>query len=158
VLDAVRRRWPGQPLATLGFSMGGAALCFAGAHVGQVNAIILESVYHDLASAFARRLGTGYPAWIERLNHGTICITERRLGLKLHQVSPVDHIGSLPPAPTLLMTGEADPHAPPEDAERLRARCPGTSELWLIPDAGHHDTVEAGGVPYQRRVLEFLDR
>ncbi len=158
VLDAIRQRWSGQPCAAYGFSMGGAALCFAAEHVRRLDAVILESVYHDLASAFARRIGTNYPPWFQRLNFGTVWITERRLGVRLPQVAPVEHVGGLSPAPILLLTGTADVHAPPEDAERLHDRCRGPRELWLVPGATHYNTVEVGGLAYQQRVCDFLER
>jgi alpha-beta hydrolase superfamily lysophospholipase len=157
VLDLVRRRWPQDPHAALGISMGGAALCFAGPRV-RPDAVILESVYRDVGSAFARRIGTDYPAWFQRISQGAIWVTERRLGVRLNQVAPVEHVSSLAPAPVLVMTGTDDHHAPPEDSELLLERCRGPREMWLVPKARHSDTFEVGGTAYQERVLDFLDR
>jgi alpha-beta hydrolase superfamily lysophospholipase len=158
VLDLVRRRWPGQPQAALGISMGAAALCFATAEVRALDAVILESLYHDLASTFTSRIGSRFPAWFARFRHGVVWLTERRLGLRLRQIAPADHIGELAPAPVLLLTGAEDPHAPPEDAVRLFERCRGPRELALIPGADHLNLAEAGGTIYRDLVLDFLDR
>jgi alpha-beta hydrolase superfamily lysophospholipase len=157
VLDLVRQTWPRQPYVGLGISMGAAALCFAADAVRGCAAVVLESLYHDVASAFASRLA-GYPPWFQRLSRGAVWVTERRLGLRLAQVTPAEHIGRLAPAPVLLVTGADDPHAPPGDARRLWECCRGPRELCVVPHAGHRNLLETGGQLYQQRVLEFLDR
>jgi alpha-beta hydrolase superfamily lysophospholipase len=158
VLDLVRRRWPHEGRAALGISMGAAALCFAAPQVRELDAVILESLYHDLGSTFQSRIGTRFPAWIGRFRRGVIWMTERRLRLRLRHIAPVDHIAGLAPAPVLLLTGAEDPHAPPHDAERLYERCRGHRELALIPGATHNNLTEAGGRLYRQLVLGFLDR
>jgi alpha-beta hydrolase superfamily lysophospholipase len=157
-LAVTRRRWPHQPLAALGISMGAAALCFAAPEAAACDALILESLYHDIASAFSNRVGCGYPAWFRRLSRGVQWITERRLGLRIEKLAPVEHIASLAPAPVLILTGCEDSHAPPEDARRLYDRLRGPRELWLVPDASHRDVFQVGGASYKQRVLSFLER
>jgi len=158
VLDLLRDRWPTGPHAALGISMGAAAVCFAGDRARHLDAVVLESVYHDVGSAFVSRIGTKFPAWFKRLSKGAIWLTERRLGVRLQQLAPVEHVGNLAPAPVFLLTGEEDAHAPPADAERLLERCRGPRELWLAPRAGHMDMHEVGGTAYEGRILGFLDR
>jgi alpha-beta hydrolase superfamily lysophospholipase len=158
VLDLVRQRWPHQPRAALGISMGAAAICFAAAEVRGCGAVILESLYHDLAGALHSRIGNDYPNWLRRFVPGLVWMTERRLRLRLRQLVPADWIGRLSPCPVLLLTGTQDSHASVGDAERLYARCPGPKELYLVPGAGHRDVCETGGPAYRRRVLDFLAR
>jgi alpha-beta hydrolase superfamily lysophospholipase len=158
LLAFVRQNWPGLPLVALGISMGAAALCYAAPHTRSCDALILESLYHDIRSAFSNRIGVSYPAWFRRLNRGVVWITERRLNLRMAQLAPAEHIGALAPAPVLLMTGTEDNHAPPEDARRLYERCQGPRELWFVPRASHQDVCQMGGLPYQERVLTFLDQ
>jgi pimeloyl-ACP methyl ester carboxylesterase len=158
VAELVRQRWPGQPRAALGVSMGAAALCFAGPGARNFDAIILESLYHDLASTFASRIGRGYPRWLSRFLHGIIWVTEKRLGVRLAQIVPAEWIGSLKSIPVLLLTGSADAHAPPADAERLCARCQGLCELYVVAGAGHRDVCEVGGQAYRQCILSFLGR
>ena len=158
VLDLITRRWPHEPQAALGISMGAAALCFAAPRARDLRAVILESVYHDIGTAFLSRIGNRYPAWFKRLSNGAIWVTERRLGLRLKQLAPVEFIGDLAPAAVLLLTGTEDQHAPPEDAQRLLERCRGSREIWLVPGACHADMYEVGGEPYRNRILDFLER
>jgi uncharacterized protein len=157
VLDFVATRWPKEFCAALGISMGAAALCFGAKRARRLDACVLESLYHDLASAFYKRIGTKFPAWFHRFAGGAVWLTERRLGIKLTQVTPADHIGGLAPAPILLVTGSADLHAPPGDAERLYRRCAGPRELALIEGADHTNLCTKNGEVYRRLVLGFLE-
>lgn len=158
VLNLVRERWPHQPHAAFGISMGGAAVCFAANRVKAPDAVILESVYRDVGAAFARRIGTDYPPWFERLRKGAIWVTERRLGVRLPQMAPSAHVAALASSPVLVLTGTDDIHAPPEDAAHLLERCRGPREMWVVPNAKHLDVFEVGGLDYERRILDFLGR
>jgi pimeloyl-ACP methyl ester carboxylesterase len=158
VLEFIEQRWPGGPRAALGVSMGAAAICFAGARARGLDACVLESLYHDVASAFDNRIGNKFPAWFRRFARGVIWVTERRLGLKLRQITPADHIAALESVPLLLLTGSADQHAPPADARRLCARCAGQRELVLIDGADHNNLCDKGGDLYRRLVVDFLGR
>lgn len=158
VLDLIQRRWPHDPQAALGISMGAAALCFAANRVRHLQAVILESMYHDIAGAFVRRIGNKFPPWFKQLSDGVIWVTERRLRLRLDQLAPAEFIGGLAPAPVLLLTGTADQHAPPEDIERLLQRCRGPREICLVSNAGHMDICETGGEFYRNSILDFLER
>ncbi len=158
VLDYIERRWPDGPKAAIGISMGAAALCFSGERAHSLSACVLESLYHDVASAFDNRIGTKFPRWFRRFSRGVIWVTERRLGLQLCQITPADHVARLAPVPVMLVTGSGDVHAPPVDAERLHARCPGNSELALIDGADHTNLPLHGGDTYRRLLLGFLER
>src|SRR5439155_8996718 len=63
VMDLIGRHWPHEPCAALGVSMGAAAICYAAPHARPFQAVVLESLYHDLESAFRTRVGRGYPTW-----------------------------------------------------------------------------------------------
>ena len=158
VCDFVRQRWPTEPRAVLGMSMGAAAICFAAEKTRQYNAIILESLYHDIASAFTARLKTMYPLWFRPLVRGIIWATEWRLGVRLGQVLPSAFIGQLAPAPVLLLTGSEDDHADGITAQRLFDRCKEPRELWIVPGAHHTDVLEVAGTVYEERILDFLER
>jgi pimeloyl-ACP methyl ester carboxylesterase len=158
VMTYVRQRWPAEPFAVLGLSMGAAAIGFAADEVRDVQAVILESLYHDIAGAFLARLGTLYPLWFRPLAPGIIWTTERRLGVRLADVVPAEYIGKLAPAPILLLTGSDDEHAGPDEARRLQARCPGPNELWIVPGADHWDVFEVAGKEYQEKILSFLNK
>jgi uncharacterized protein len=158
VLELVKRRWPEQPRVALGVSMGAAAICFAAEWARGADAIILESMYHDILSAFTTRVRAGFPRWFGWLSGAIIWVTERRLGLRLADLTPADHVGRLAPAPVLLITGTEDGHASPDDARRLFERCRGPRELVLVSGAAHTDLLEVAGPTYAECVLGFLER
>jgi alpha-beta hydrolase superfamily lysophospholipase len=158
VAALVRARWPNEPCGTLGISMGGAALCFAGEAARAFDAIILESVYHDLDRAFSHRIGSAYPAWFRHFRPGVIWLTERRLGTRLHQVAPIAHVARLAPRPVLLLTGSADSLAPPDEVQAFVAQIPGSGQFHLIPGADHGQVYEVAGAAYRDLLLAFLDR
>jgi len=118
----------------------------------------LESLYHDVASAFDNRIGTKFPSWFRRFSKGVIWVTERRLGLRLAQITPADHIAQLAPAPVLLVTGSADAHAPPFDSERLYRRCAGPRELACIDGADHSNLCTKDPEAFRSLMLGFLHR
>jgi hypothetical protein len=138
--------------------MGAAALCYAAHVTCACEAVILESLYHDIGTAFANRIGNHYPLWFERLSRGVVWVTERRLAARLDQLAPVNHIADLAPASVLILTGIEDRHATPADAARLYEHCRGPRELWIVPHAGHQDVCEIGGELYRERILDFLGR
>jgi alpha-beta hydrolase superfamily lysophospholipase len=158
VLELVARRWPDQPRGILGISMGAAAVCYAAPHAHASQAVILESMYHNLAEAFRSRVGRGYPRWFGRFRSGVIWMTEKRLGVRIGHLAPINHIEQLAPTPVLLVTGANDAYAPPEDTQELYLRCPEPRELAIIPDAEHMDVCQVGGQAYQDRILDFLER
>ncbi len=139
ILDLVKERWPTRPCAALGVSMGAAALCYAAAKGARYDAVILESMYHDLDSAFNYRIGGEFPAWFRYFAGGVIWITERRLKVKLQQLTPANFISKIAPSPILLLTGSEDTFAGPDDLTKLRKRCQSPSELFVINGAGHVD-------------------
>jgi alpha-beta hydrolase superfamily lysophospholipase len=160
VLKLARERWPDQPLGVLGMSMGAAALCFLAPEVArQSRAIILESLYHDILTAFTNRMQSGhYPAYFGRLVRGVIRQCERRLGESAQVLTPADWVGALAPRPFMLVTGTEDEHSTPAEAQKLFARRQGPGELLFVPEAGHEDVCEVGGDLYRNTVLDFLDR
>jgi uncharacterized protein len=158
VLRFVAERWPDDFRVAHGISMGAAAICFAAEKTRSLDACILESLYHDVGSAFNQRIGTKFPAWFRRFAGGVVWVTERRLKLKLAQITPADYMAALSPVPLLLLTGRDDIHAPPKDTELLRRRCAGPAEMALIEGADHVNLCSKGGETYRRIVLDFLER
>jgi uncharacterized protein len=158
VAALIRVRWPNEPCGALGISMGGAAICFAGEASRAFDAIILESVYHDLDGAFSHRIGSAYPAWFRHFRPGVVWLTERRLGTRIQQVAPIAHVARLAPRPVLLLTGSKDMLAPPDEVQAFVAQIPETGQFHLIPNADHGEIYEVAGPAYRDLLLAFLER
>ena len=158
VASLIQARWPREPRAVIGLSMGGAAVCFAGEVSRAFDAIILESVYHELVCAFQHRVGCGFPSWFKHFREGIIWLTESRFGVTIDRVSPLAHIARLMPRPILLITGSDDPHAPPSEMRLLAERVRETGRFHVIAGAGHEDVFERGGAEYRDLIVSFLER
>lgn len=153
VQDA-RRRLPDAPVAALGFSLGGASLALALPDLA-VDALILEGVFPDLETAVRRRV---WPAsgWLhECLSALVLARIRSRLRIDEQAVKPVDRIGQAR-CPVLVIGGESDPFATPDDVERLRAAAPKGTSSWIVPGARHGDFHDAATAEYERRVGAFL--
>jgi uncharacterized protein len=74
----------------------------------------------------------------------------------LDEISPLRAIAGIPgDVPVLILAGEADPLARPEEARALHRRIATHSRLVLVPDARHGDLCAAAPELYSRTVLEF---
>lgn len=151
-----RTRSPGQPVAAVGSSLGGAALLLA-RHPLPLDAVVLEAVYPTIDEAVANRLsihlGPLGPLFAPLLTWQI----RPRLGVSRDALHPVDHIADLG-CPVLIASGLGDRHTPPAETERLFARARPPKELWLVPGAAHVDLAGYAPEEYRRRVLGFLGR
>lgn len=155
-VDRLAESLPGQPIAALGFSLGGAA-CLLGRDPLPVDALVLEAVYPDIETAVANRLrlyGGAAGAWLTPL---FIWQLGPRWGIDARALRPVDAIARIR-APLLLIGGGADPRATPGDTARLFAAAPEPKQLWVVPAAGHVDFHRVAPDEYEARVLQFLTR
>ena len=86
-----------------------------------------------------------------------VWLTERRLGIKASQVSPVVEVGKIAPRPLLIMHGESDRLVPHHNSERLFEAAGQPKDLWLIPELGHAHGALVVGVEYEGRLRSFFD-
>ena len=99
VLSLVRQRWPEQPHAALGMSMGAAALCIAADESRHCHALILEGLYPDILAAWAKRLPRYRCPSLARITPALIRRCEEVLGARFEDVAPRERIARLAPAP-----------------------------------------------------------
>jgi pimeloyl-ACP methyl ester carboxylesterase len=150
----LRERHPGETVAAVGFSLGGAA-CLLGDEPLAVDALVLEGVYVDIESAIANRLELRLGrlgGWLTPLLTGQIPL---RLDVPVSRLRPIDAIASVR-APVLVVGGERDERTKPADTRALFAAAPQPKKLWIVPGAGHGDYRVAAPAEYERRVLGFL--
>lgn len=152
----LRERHPGEAVAAIGFSLGGAA-CLLGDEPLDVDALVLEGVYVDIETAVANRLRMrlGRPGtWLTPLLTWQIPL---RLDVPVSRLRPVDAIAHVR-APVLIVGGERDEHTTPADTRALFTAAPEPKELWIVPGAGHTALHVPAPSDYERRVLGFLRR
>lgn len=151
----IAERFPEQAKFAVGFSMGAAAVSFAGPDCGW-SKVIVEGVYADLPTAFKRRIGANLPRWFGDLYPAVMWITQKRLRMRVEQIRPVEWLCRFGSTPILAIAGEKDHLAPPADVAALAASTRSSIALMVIPKAGHNDLCETGGDTYRQRILDFL--
>jgi uncharacterized protein len=157
VMAAVRllkEKIPGEPIAIIGASLGGAAALFAAPEL-DVHALILEAVYPSFDVAVENRLRIRLGAIGAAFAPLLLAQVRPRLGVWPSDLKPVDRIALLR-CPVLVIGGARDRHTTPADTRRLYDAARPPKELWMIDDADHGDFLSAGGKVYERRVLAFL--
>jgi pimeloyl-ACP methyl ester carboxylesterase len=155
IVSLVRDRWPDKKVAAWGISLGGAALCYADV-TRDLDAVVLESVYRDIDSAFEKRVTSRAPSWTVPFALPAKWLVSARLRMDPALLRPVDHIRRLRPERVLLTTGEKDPWAGPDDLCALAAEAPNCATA-IVQGAVHHDVWVVGGEAYAARVRAFID-
>ncbi|HEY3567424.1 MAG TPA: alpha/beta fold hydrolase [Thermoanaerobaculia bacterium] len=153
-LDFVHRELPGQPVAAVGSSLGGAAAVLADPPL-DLDALVLESVYPTIEEATRERLRIRLGPLGPPLAPLLLAQLKPRLGISPSTLRPIDHISQVR-CPVFVISGTADQHTTPAQAKALFARAPDPKRLWLVPGAAHVDLDRFAGAEYERRVLEFL--
>jgi uncharacterized protein len=153
-LDFVHRELPGQPVAAVGSSLGGAAAVLADPPL-DLDALVLESVYPTIEEATQERiriyLGPLGPPFTPLL----LTQLEPRLGISPAALRPIDHISQVR-CPVFVISGTADDRTTPAQTRALFAKAPDPKRLWLVPGAAHVDLDRFAGAEYERRILGFL--
>ncbi len=153
-VDFLRRELPGEPVAIVGTSLGGAAALLATPPL-RVEALIIESVYpsidHAVENRLRRYLGPPGPAVAPLL----LAQLRPRIGVGADVLRPIDHIGNVT-CPLLVISGAKDRYTTAADTRALFAAAHAPKQLWLVDGAGHVDLCRAEGERYRRRVLDFL--
>ncbi|MGH9555677.1 MAG: alpha/beta hydrolase family protein, partial [Terriglobales bacterium] len=58
--------------------------------------------------------------------------------------------------PVLLIHGAEDDNIPPRHSQRIHARNPSASTLWIVPGAGHGGAVNAAPGEFEERLLKWF--
>jgi alpha-beta hydrolase superfamily lysophospholipase len=150
------RRLPGEPLAAIGISMGGAAIVIA-EHRLPFKTVVLESVYPTIESAMKARLVENLGPAGGLLAPLLLVQLHPRLGIWPRQLRPIEHVADLG-VPVLIMSGSRDNHPTPAEARALFERAHEPKEFWEVPGAAHVDLHEVAPVEYERKVDALFER
>ncbi len=145
----------------LGESLGGAVLIQSLDVEQRFSGIVAEGAYASferiardrvaqmlpLPGAMARMIAAP-PVW------AGFVYARVRYGLNFWKASPQAAIARSS-TPVLLIHGLADTRTPPEHSRILAASNPRTTELWLVPGAGHTGAYGAAPQEFEKRVLSF---
>lgn len=150
----LREHAPGEPVAILGSSLGGAATLLALPAL-RVDAAVLEAVYPTVERAVENRLTMRLGAAGKLLVPLLLLQLEPRLGIRPEELRPVERIDELA-CPVLVIGGAADRHTTATDTRTLFEAAREPKDLWLIDGAAHVDFHRKMRREYESRVLQFL--
>lgn len=155
-LDHLRLAAPGEPMAAIGVSLGGAALLVGPQPLG-VRGLVLEAVYPTLEEAIENRLALRLGALGPPLTPLLTLQLGPRLGFAARELRPIDAIDRVE-APVLLIAGAEDRHTTVTQSRRLFARAREPKAFWEVAGAGHADLHRVARTEYEARVGAFLAR
>jgi uncharacterized protein len=141
----------------VGTSMGAAAAIFAAGELGhRVQGYILESPYQDLKTAVWNRIEVNLPPVFSHAAYAGLRVAGPFFISHLEEISPLKAFAGIPDdVPVLILAGDADRLAHPEEAQALYYEVATHGRLLLFPGAGHGDLLRSAPALYTRTVLEF---
>lgn len=151
-----RQRFPGQKIATLGVSMGGAAALLAQPPLA-VDAMIVESCYPTFSLAVADRMIVRFGPLGKYAGPLLTWQMKPRLGISADDLRPIRAVAQTT-VPKLILSGEADPNTTLPETQALFAAAAGPKELLTFPGAGHQDLQAYAPKIYEPKVLAFLTK
>lgn len=152
----VHHRLPGEKIAVIGSSLGGAA-CVLARPALAVDAMVLEMVYPTIELATKDRLALRFGKLANTLTPLLTCQLHPRLGIYAEDLRPIERVADLH-MPKLFIAGTEDRHTTFEEAQELFDRASGPKEFWPVKGAAHINLHAYAKQEYETRVLEFLRR
>lgn len=145
---------PGEPVALIGISLGGAAAVLAGPL--DVDALVLESVYPTIDEAVRNRVTRRLGAWSAPLAELLLVQLPWRLGIDRDDLRPIDAIADVA-APVLVLGGSDDERTTAAETRALHDAARDPKRLVLLDDVGHRDLERGAREAYRAAVGAWLD-
>jgi pimeloyl-ACP methyl ester carboxylesterase len=162
ILDQLRAAYPADTatLVLFGISLGAAVALGAAETRDDVAALILDSPFTEYSRAVRAHATTqNMPATF--LVPIVLALSQQISGADFNQARPLDLIARVK-CPVMLIAGESDPFAPPEDLanleEAIKARSDPQSVFWKVLAAHHVQSLSADAEAYRARIESFLKR
>lgn len=121
-----------------------------------VDAMVLELVYADIARAVKNRAAIVAGSWVRPFSPLLTWQLKARIGVAADWFSPERAVAKIP-CPKLIIGGMEDRHTTPADTEALFASAQEPKELWMVPNARHEDLHRVAPSEYEARVISFLE-
>lgn len=140
-----------EHIGAWGGSMGAATMIRAAARYPEIEALVADSPYATLEDEMDLRVPFPIMRGLIRF------FAERKTGVTLDWVRPVDDIARISPRPVLLIQGLADGMVPLNSAQRLYDAARAPHQLWEEKDVPHLNMYAYYKTRYTKRVLKFFD-
>ncbi len=146
------------PKGVLGLSLGAAVAIMAAAQDERVQAVVAEAPFPSLRDALNRRCSVVFGRLGRSVARPILWWAKRWLPLDPSTVSPAAVIHAFAPRPLLLIQGQRDLLVDWRDTVRMAQTAPESTEVWLLPLAGHARCFRLGGEIYVQRVSQFFQQ
>lgn len=156
-VDYVQALIPGGKVILYGSSMGAAASCFAaGERSDGIDALVLDSAYDCLNDAILGWWNFLGGKWLRVALWPTLPISALALGVNPNSVSVSDALKRAN-LPTLIIHGERDRLAEPQDARNNAAALGDLAKIVWLPNSNHSEGRWLYPVQYYEALFGFLD-
>ena len=142
----------------LGESMGAAIMIQTLGEQPPFDAVVAECPFAGFESIVSYRAGrrTGIPqVLLWPVVRSAFLYARLRHGVDLYRADPLGCIRRAT-TPVLLIHGEADLDITPEHSRLLHEANPRSTELWVVPGAGHTNAGAIAREEFERRVVEWF--
>lgn len=146
-----------EHIGVLGFSMGASTALMTAAESTDIDCIVSDSCFADLADIMGRefKARTGFP---EFFLSPVLSMVNLMYGVDFKAVKPVVSVPLISPRPILFIHGAEDTFIPLEHAYRLlEASQNPEDELWIAPHAEHVRAYTENPVEYVDKITSFFD-
>jgi uncharacterized protein len=150
-LDFVLAQPGVEHVGAWGGSMGAVTMIRATAHYPQIEALVADSPFATLQDEMDLRVP--FPIMRSLIRF----FAERKSGVTLNLVRPVDDIARISPRPVFIIQGMADGMVPLDSAQRLYDAAGEPRQLWEENDVPHLNMYAYYKTRYIKRVIKFLD-
>lgn len=143
------------PIALMGISMGGAVAIMSAPDL-PVAAVVADAAYARVENPIGNSMRERHyplPGLGARL---IVAAASLRARVRLRQ--PIERVAEIAPRGLLLIAPREDRLVSWTQSRDMYQRAGEPKELFVVPGAAHSEARSMGGVAYERRVLEFLDR
>jgi fermentation-respiration switch protein FrsA (DUF1100 family) len=144
-------------IGVFGNSMGAAIAIQLASIDPRVCALVAESGFATLRSVFDDYQKRMVKLPWHYLRNLVIRRSEKIARFKARFVSPLEAIRSIH-VPLLIIHGMSDDRIKSDYSEMLFKEANEPKELWLVPNASHHNLAEVAGGEYMQKIGEFFSR
>ena len=135
-------------IVIFGQSLGGALAIYYAAHSAyraNIRAVVIDSAFYDYRDIVREKMASIFITWpFQWLPWLTVD----------DDYSPASSVAAISPLPLLLIHGDRDVVVPFHDSQQLFERAGEPKELWIVPGAGH--TQSLGSEEIRKKLVEYL--
>ncbi len=153
-LGFLSQQLPNEKIGIIGMSLGAAAAVLAKPK-GQVQAMVLESMFPTIEDAIANRVTMPFGKIGYAAAPLLLVQLPLRLGVWPSQLRPISELPSLT-MPILIASGAQDAHTTFAETQRIFDAANYPKLLWKVEGAAHVDLLQHDPTGYEKIVLPFL--